>query len=186
MDLLTCGGVRRLAGLGLASALLAAQATPAFGTDAAPGVAVKAALVFNFVKFTEWPALAAGAPIVACVANDDDIASALAAVTDAAAVSGHKIVVSPREMDASWDGCHVLFVGEREMKHFVAVAPALRTKPVLTVSDAKGFSTKDGIIELYLEEGRMRFAVNVDAADRAGLRLSSRLLGLSRVVRDGH
>ena len=63
---------------------------------------------------------------------------------------------------------------------------AIKTLPVLTVSDGKGFSQAGGIIELYVEGGRMRFAINVDAAERSGLRLSSRLLGLAKVVRDGH
>ena len=63
---------------------------------------------------------------------------------------------------------------------------AIRTLPVLTVSDGKGFSQAGGIIELYVEGGRMRFAINVDAAERSGLRLSSRLLGLAKVIRDGH
>ena len=62
----------------------------------------------------------------------------------------------------------------------------IRTLPVLTVSDGKGFAQAGGIIELYVEGGRMRFAINVDATARSGLRLSSRLLGLAKVIRDGH
>ncbi len=62
----------------------------------------------------------------------------------------------------------------------------IKTLPVLTVSDGKGFSLAGGIIELYVEGGRMRFAINVDAAERSGLRLSSRLLGLAKIVRNGH
>ena len=63
---------------------------------------------------------------------------------------------------------------------------AIRTLPVLTVSDGKGFASAGGIIELYVEDGRMRFAINVDAAERTRLRISSRLLGLAKVVRDRH
>ena len=55
--------------------------------------------------------------------------------------------------------------------------------PVLTVSDGKGFSQSGGIIELYIDDGRIRFAINVDAADHAGVHLSSRLLGLAKIVR---
>jgi hypothetical protein len=62
----------------------------------------------------------------------------------------------------------------------------LRTLPVLTVSDGKGFSHASGIIELYVEAGRMRFAINVDAVERSGLRISSRLLGLAKVIRNDH
>jgi hypothetical protein len=62
----------------------------------------------------------------------------------------------------------------------------IKTLPVLSVSDGKGFSQSGGIIELYVEGGRMRFAINVDAAERSGLHLSSRLLGLAKVMRSGH
>ena len=62
----------------------------------------------------------------------------------------------------------------------------IKTLPVLTVSDRRGFSEWGGIIEMYIESGRMRFAVNVDAAEHSGLRLSSRLLGLAKVIRNGH
>jgi hypothetical protein len=61
---------------------------------------------------------------------------------------------------------------------------AIRALPVLTVSDGKDFSQAAGIIELYVEGGRMRFAINLDAADRSGLRLSSRLLGLAKIIRN--
>ena len=57
---------------------------------------------------------------------------------------------------------------------------------MLTVSDSKGFSRADGIIELYAEGSRMRFAINVDGLARSGLRLSSRLLGLARIIKDGN
>jgi hypothetical protein len=62
----------------------------------------------------------------------------------------------------------------------------IRTLPILTISDARDFSHAGGIIELYVEDGHMRFAINVDAAERTGLRISSRLLGLAKVVRDRH
>jgi hypothetical protein len=62
----------------------------------------------------------------------------------------------------------------------------IKTLPVLTVSDGKGFSLAGGIIELYVERGRTRFAINIDAAERSALRLSSRLLGLAKVIRNDH
>jgi hypothetical protein len=62
----------------------------------------------------------------------------------------------------------------------------IKTLPVLTVSDGKDFSQAGGIIELFVESGRMRFAINMDAAEGSGLRLSSRLLGLAKVTRNGH
>jgi hypothetical protein len=63
---------------------------------------------------------------------------------------------------------------------------SIKTLPVLTVSDGERFSEAGGIIELYIDGGRIRFAINVDAAERSGLRLSSRLLGLAKIMRDRH
>jgi len=72
------------------------------------------------------------------------------------------------------------------MRHATPVLGSLKALPVLTVSDDPGFAPSHGIIELVVANGRMQFAVNTDAANRAGLRLSSRLLGLARIVRDEH
>ena len=148
---------------------------------------MKAAFLYNFAKFAEWPALPPGAPIVVCVVGDDGIAAALVDTVRGQNISGHALEVSAAS-------------GQR---HVAALPPAvhrrcrdpsdpptdlggIKTLPVLTVSDGKGFSRAGGIIELYVEGGRMRFAINVDAAERSGLRLSSRLLGLAKVIRDGH
>ena len=62
---------------------------------------------------------------------------------------------------------------------------AIRARPVLTVSDGKGFLRSGGVIEFYIQDGRMRFIINLDALDRAGVRLSSRLLELAKTIRDG-
>ena len=80
----------------------------------------------------------------------------------------------------------LLFIADGETPRFAGGLGGIKGLPVLTVSDGKGFVEAGGIIELYLEGGRMRFAINVDTAERAGLRLSSRLLRLARVVREGH
>jgi len=161
-------------------------APPPAGAATAPSnAAIKAAFLFNFAKFTEWPSLAAGAPIVACIADDEDIAAELTQIVQGQTIGGRAIAVRQPQDNAFWGECQMLFVGESASRRFAANAPALRTQRILTVSDRKDFSRSGGIVELYLEQGRLRFAINLDAAERAGLRLSSRLLGLAKVVRDG-
>ncbi len=176
----------RRACLRTASVAVAVMLGPAYllAAENPSPAAVKAAFIFNFAKFTEWPGLASDAPIVVCVEAAAVIASELTSIARGATVGRRAVVVSTRGKDNLWDGCHVLFVEEGTMGRFAALAPKLRTKPVLTISDSQGFSKTVGIIELYLDGGRMHFAINVDAVDRAGLRLSSHLLGLARVVRD--
>lgn len=156
------------------------------GTDVAPDVAVKAAFLHNFAQFTEWPALPSGAPILVCIVGDDQIAAALVETVRGQNINGHRIEVSRPPDTAAWPLCHLLFIADGETRRDTGGLRYIKTLPILTVSDGKGFSRGNGIIELFAEKGRMRFAINVDAAERSGLHLSSRLLGLARVVRSGH
>ena len=155
------------------------------GTDAAQDVALKAAFLYNFAKFAEWPALPAGARIIACIVGDDGLAAAVVDTVRGQNISGHAIEVWRPQNSGTWRGCHLLFIADAETRQSADGLGGIKTLPVLTVSDGKGFSRAGGIIELYVEGGRMRFAINVDAAERSGLRLSSRLLGLAKVVRNG-
>jgi hypothetical protein len=191
MDVLTMspirsqGGPLALACLVLVAALIAAPGR-ATGTSAdVTSSAVKAALLYNFAKYTEWPALRSGAPILACVVGDDGIASALVDTVRGQNINGHAIEVQRGQDSARWGGCHLLFIANTETKRSAGGLTGIRTFAVLTVSDGKSFSHAGGIIELYVEDGLMHFANNLDAVDRAGLRLSSRLLGLAKIIRDG-
>jgi hypothetical protein len=162
----------------------APRASASADAEMASAVAVKAAFVYNFAKFAEWPALPADAPILFCVVGDNRIADALIETVRGQTIGAHALdVVRPVDVPA-WHRCHVLFVGEAEWKHAAIGLSDLKSLPVLTVSDEQGFARGDGMIELYVDSGRMRFAINVDAAEHAGLRLSSRLLGLAKVVRN--
>jgi hypothetical protein len=173
-----------IATIALVSTLIGASGAEAVdGPDARSEVTVKAAFLYNFAKFAEWPTLQPGAPIAVCIIGDDAVATAFSRTVHGLNISGHALDVSEPSDGAAWSGCHLLFIADGDMQRAATGLSALKTLPVLTVSDAKGFSRTDGIIELYVEDGRMRFAINVDAAERSGLHLSSRLLGLARLVR---
>jgi hypothetical protein len=148
----------------------------------APDVAVKAAFLYNFVTFTEWPALPPDAPMVACVVGDDGVAAALSEIVRIRTVDKHRLVLGPSEDRATWGTCHLLFISDSEMRRSANALAAITTLPVLTVSDSKGFAEAGGVIELYANAGRLHFAINVDAAQRSGLRLSSKLLSLAKVI----
>jgi hypothetical protein len=177
------------AAISLVATLIAA---PAFAslvpaqTVAPPDIPVTAAFLYNFAKFTEWPALAPGLPIAFCIVGDRQIAAALVETTRGQRIGDRTLEVSQPPDSASWRSCHVLFIAGGDTRRSTGELNGLRTAPVLTVSDGKGFSQGQGIIELYVQDERFRFAINVDAVERAGLRLSSRLLGLARIVRDGN
>jgi hypothetical protein len=168
--------------VGLAVMLLLTPAIARGQVPAASDVAVMAAFIFNFAKFTEWPALPPADPINICIAGDEAMGVALTQTIRGQKIGGHGLAVVRPADNSLWAGCQVLFIAANATVSAAAL-DGLRTLPVLTVSDRKGFSQTGGVIELYLEAGRMRFAINVDAAEDAGLRLSSRLLALARVVR---
>lgn len=168
----------------LVLAMLSAPAPARAIAADAPDIAVKAAFLYNFVKFAEWPALPAAAPIVVCIVGDDGIAAAVAETVRGQNIGGHALEVSRSRDSTAWRGCHLLFVGDREIKQFAAAKGGIKGQPVLTVSDGKGFARAGGVIELFIEDGRMRFAINLDVMEQTGVHLSSRLLGLAKVVRN--
>jgi uncharacterized protein DUF4154 len=157
-------------------ALLAQTASPS---------ALKAAFLFNFAKFAEWPALPADAPVRVCVAGDELVAGALADAARGHAIAAHAFEAVALPPEAPARGCQVLFVGSSDAKRAAALlSDATAASSVLTVSDAARFAQNGGMVELFVEDGRMKFAINVDAVQRSRVRLSSRLLGLARIVRD--
>ena len=180
-------GGRVGAGLALA-AMLALTPSIAAGNAAetATDIAVKAAFLYNFARFGEWPALPAGATMILCVEGDDKVAAALVETVRGQQINGHALDVRRAQDSADWKTCHLLFLADASARRLAGGLDAIKTLPVLTVSDGKNFSDSGGIIELYIDSGRMRFAINVDAAEGSGLRISSRLLGLARIVRNHH
>jgi YfiR/HmsC-like len=180
---------RRLGGFVLAVALASTAVVPVKAAGAGggpPDAAIKAAFLLNFAKFAEWPALPANAGITLCVIGSEEIARALSDIGRGQSIGGHALLVTRPADSATWPTCQLLFVADAEGQRSAGGLRYLRTLPVLTVSDSNGFSQTTGIIELFVEKGRMRFAINVEAADRAGVHLSSRLLGLAQIVRSSN
>jgi hypothetical protein len=173
--------------IAVAASLIAAPAAATLDSaEATADVAVKAAFLYNFVKFAEWPVLHSGLPITACIAGDDGIEAALIETVRGQNINGHTVEVRRSPDSATWRTCHLLYIAAAEVRRSSVGLAAIRPLPVLTVSDGAGFSDEVGIIEFYVEGGRMRFAINVNAVEHSGLHLSSRLLGLARIVRSGH
>ncbi|MES1254565.1 MAG: YfiR family protein [Acidobacteriota bacterium] len=176
-----------VAGVALATTWLPG---PGYAGDNGPplpsDIAVKAAFIYNFARFTEWPALASAAPIVVCVVGQDAIAAALVKTFGGQSIGGHMLDTRLSQDSATWRACHVLFVADLVTRQSADGLGAVKALPVLTVSDGKGFAQAGGIIELFVEGGRMRFVINVDAVERSRLHISSRLLGLATIFRNGH
>lgn len=180
--------VTRSWGSCIAGAFLAATvstgALAANQSVSAPGI--KAAYLYNFVQFVEWPAEVppAGVPFALCIVDDDAVANALEKTIKGRNVDGRSLAVRRLDMGAPLSTCHVVFFSASHQKQMLNVLGALSGKVVLTVSNAPRFARIGGMVELFVEDGRMRIAVNVDALQRSGVRLSSRVLQLAVIVRD--
>jgi hypothetical protein len=137
---------------------------------------LKAAYIFNFVKFVEWLARPPTDAIRVCFSGAPSVHGALAAATVDKEVSGRRIAVRSLGRGEPMDECEVLYIdGESAAIEHVPVR-------VLTIGDAKDFTRGGGVIQLYTESNRLRFVVNVDNAKRAGLQVSSHLLKLATRV----
>ena len=177
------GRRRFVCGLAAAAVWLCAAASAA---QTANAPALKAAFLYNVVKFTEWPAdaVAPNAPLTLCVVDDSAVAEALAQATKGQQIDGHPIVVARPKADGALRTCSLLYAGRMDEKRAVEMLDAVRGAPVFAVSDLKSFALLGGTAQLYVEDGRMRFAVNLASAQRGKLRLSAQLLSLAKLVKD--
>ena len=147
--------------------------------------ALKAAFLFNFAKFVEWPAESSQAgPLTACVLDDTAVEESLNQLVSGPPASGRPVALLKGARNRSLRLCHVLYVGDSDPARIAATLDELKAAPILTVGDGDAFARNGGMIGLFIEDGRMRFAINPDAAQRAGLRLSSRLLSLAKIVKE--
>jgi hypothetical protein len=165
----------------------AAVAWVAVAAAQAPTItAVKAAFLYNFANFAEWPAdsLSPGQRLSLCVIGDNGIADALNQTIKGHTVKGHELTVAVLKADGSLRACHLLYASGLDMNRIAQLMQALKGASVLTVSDSDKFAESGGIAQLILENDRMHFAINAAAADRARIRLSSKLLNLARMVKD--
>jgi hypothetical protein len=184
----------RLSGFDLTARAVRAAivcATAVFGASSvlaqsAAEPSLKAAFLYNFAKFAEWPgeAIAPGAPLVLCVVGDDMVTDALADIVRERKGDRPEIEVRRLKTDGPVRSCHLLYVADTNLSHCSDVLAAVKGQPVLTVGDAPGFAEAGGVARLYQRDGKMRFVINTVAADRSGLRLSSKLLSLAELVKE--
>lgn len=169
------------AGLWLAAAALASAGERGGIEDA---VLVKTAFVYNFAKFTRWPEGAGegpGAPLTLCIAGEDELAEGLWRLRGKA-VKGQPLAVLAVKDGHPAKACDLLYVALSEHWRAADYIRATRGLPILTVSEIDRFAHAGGMIALYRDQDRIRFAINLGAARAAGLELSPSLLSLAVVI----
>jgi hypothetical protein len=171
--------------LTLVSFIHLVDALRAHAQDALSEYQVKAAYLFNFLKFVEWPEESFAdplAPIVIGVVGEDPFGNALPQVVVGKTVQGRDLVIRIYRPGEDLRGAHILFISASERKRLPMILSSLHGSSVLTVADTAGFLDAGGMIQFLNENGRVRFAINVDATGRAKLKMSSKLLSLAKVV----
>jgi YfiR/HmsC-like len=147
---------------------------------------VKAAFLFNFAKFVEWPQssyMGGAAPFSICILGEDPFGDALNNLRGKFVANRPLAIWRIKNPEAGWR-CQMLFVSASEKSHLPAIFAALHGANALLVGETDGFAAKGGAIQFTLEENHVRFVINPDAIRRAGLQISSKLLALATIVHD--
>ena len=145
---------------------------------------VKAAFLYNFAKFVEWPAQAfpnADSPFTICLASDP-FGGTLDKIVQGESLEGRPLVVrriSPTDVN----GCQIVYVGAARGRAAEETIKAAENQPILTVGESENFISTGGIIRFIRSGGHVHFQINPDAATRVSLKVSSKLLRLAEIVR---
>jgi hypothetical protein len=148
---------------------------------------IKAAFLYNFVKFVDWPSQAlpeTSDTVTVCVLSDDPSWGALESIRGKT-VKGRRLSIRRIEplKEKEVQSCHVLFMSSSEEKRLPEVMQHLHGSSVLTVGEMERFIQSGGIINFVIEKNKIRFEINLTGAEQARLKLSSQLLSLAKVVR---
>ena len=181
-----CGNKRGiLAAFILAVFLMAGPPAAAAAENPTPGeYEVKAAFLYNFAKFIEWPEGSFAddrSPLTICVLGDDPFGKGFDAIRSRT-IQNRSVSIRQIEEVSSARGCHLLFISASEQDRLDSLLGSLGRHGILTVSDMKKFTSSGGMIAFVTENNKIRFEINIRSANRAGITIRSQLLKLARIV----
>lgn len=148
---------------------------------------LKAAFIYNFAKFVEWPADVfknESSPINLVVLGTDPFGTALDTIREKN-IKGRKLVIRRISRIENLEECHLLFVCASERGQLRTILNSIKNQSILTISDMEKFAPLGGIIGLITVEDKIQFEINLEAAQRQRLKISSELLKLARNMRSG-
>lgn len=182
-----CSGVRAALLILLMMALLPTP-LPAQTAPAPTEYHVKAAFLYNFAKYIEWPATAfAGNPdrLLICVLGEDPFGNVLDELVGGRTVLGRRTVVRRFTHAEDAQGCHILFVSSSEENRIDPILRIVGKWHILTVGETDQFALRGGVIRFVTESNRARLEINMKAAEQAQLTVSAQLLKLAQIVVGG-
>ena len=146
---------------------------------------VKAAYVYNFAKFVEWPAEAfhgPSDPISICIVGQNPFGRKLRDAVDGKLVGGRRFALLHLVDVGQAAGCHIVFVASSERDRVGPILEDLKANGILTVGDTPGFAKQGGVLNFKLMGSTVRMEVNLDAARQKNLQISAKLLALAQIV----
>jgi len=152
---------------------------------------IKAGFIYNFAQLVQWPSAAfsqADSPIVIGILGTDPFGTSIDRVVENKKLDGHNLIVKRLRWSKDLKDlteCNILFISSSEKEHVADVINMVKWLPILTIGETPGFAARGGIINLTLEDNKVRFEVNIGAAKQANLNISSRLLALAKIVPQG-
>ncbi len=176
---------RALLSLMVAAGLMLSATAPVSGSATPNEQQVEAAYLFNFARYVDWPGSAfdgATAPLRICVLGDDEFVTVARTSVGDRKVAERPVTVEGRSSVSASRSCHILFIAASSRDVESEVISDLGSKSVFTVSDSEGFAEQGGVANFVRVGNKIRFEINRDAANKAGLKVSSRLLRLANVV----
>lgn len=181
--------VRRLTRHFLSLILLLAPQASLHASSAGEEYSVKAAFLFHFAQFIDWPEGTfkdASSPLTYCTIGEDPFHGALDASLSGKMIGTRPLRVLHFKQPQYIRNCQILFIGAGEKRLLPTVLASLKENFVLTVGESEHFVHSGGMIGFLLEDNRIRFEINLEAAEQAKLKMSSRLLALAKTVVGGH
>jgi hypothetical protein len=165
-----------------------ARAAPSDGNGITVEQQVKAASLYRFIGYVEWPPPAfetAASPYVIGIVGADDIADELSRISAGRTVNNRPLIVRKLKAAEPISGIHMLFIGRDERARQRQLLQSVQKQPVVTVTETEGALEQGSMINFRLAEERVRFEVSLDAIERADLRVSSRMLSVALSVSRG-
>jgi YfiR/HmsC-like len=146
---------------------------------------IKAGFLFNFTKFVEWPPESfadANAPIVIGIVGDSAVEKLLMEVAAGKSVNGRPVLVKHFKDLQDVRNCQIVFVGSSDEKRMPQILEALKASSVLSVGETPGFIPAGGMINFFIEDNKVRLEINLDAATRARVKISAKVIAVGRLV----
>lgn len=143
---------------------------------------VKAAFIYNFAKYTDWPSGANSGSLVIGIVGHDPFGGTIDRTMSGKSVGGRSIVVKRISFGPEMKHCAIVFISAADKDKVGKLGDVLKGAPVLTVGESPGFASKGGIINLTVDGGKVRFEINPGAAKKAKLSIQAKLMGLAKIV----